>query len=221
MLSSQMYFDKPSGADIERTRGRTSQRSKGRSRRTRADSIPRHGATDPADKYYGAQASYFGKQKVIYSEEESHGVSSNSGDAFWDIYADPPQAHTSTKAKVKSSSGHGGGGGAYWDIYDDQPSYKGPSYRDLRVKKTKGTEGKKGYEMRRSAPIDSPHDMIGDVRSPGKQVKMGSAQRKSTGGDDLQKPSVQKTVRPDHGLSFSRWDGDQSNTEYSFLAVSK
>eukprot|EP00954_Amorphochlora_amoebiformis_P021900 1349348-Amorphochlora_amoeboformis.AAC.1 len=72
--------------------------------------------------------------------EESHGVSSNSGDAFWDIYADPPQAHTSTKAKVKSSSGHGGGGGAYWDIYDDQPSYKGPSYRDLRVKKTKGTE---------------------------------------------------------------------------------
>merc|ERR1712146_544792 len=103
------------------------------------------------------------------------------------------------------------GGGAFWDIYNDEPSYKGPSYRDLRKKKIDSHTGeaKKGYEMRRSAPIDSPYDMISDHVAAKKGSSSHSVHTVATssrsGAGDLQSSDVQKTVRPDGGLGFSRW----------------
>mmetsp|Transcript_19328 Transcript_19328/g.28858 ORF Transcript_19328/g.28858 Transcript_19328/m.28858 type:complete len:199 (+) Transcript_19328:116-712(+) len=197
MISSQMYFDKPNVGENEVRRGA---RRTAKPRRNRADSIPRHGATDPYEKYSGPHATYYGTQAIFSTPAEQYAQQGHSsvGDAMWDIYNDHHPAKISSVKEVKSSS-TSNGGGAYWDIYDDNPSYKGPSYRDLRKKQNSG-EKKKGYEMRRSAPIDSPFTMVTD-----------------TGSEDLQKPSVQKTVRPDGGLSFSRWEGDQQNPNYSFL----
>lgn len=245
MKSSSMFFDKPAGGapPHQSLRPRQSRRAaRGGERRTRSDSIPRHGASDPQDKYYGSDAQYFGRDS---HEELTSGLNrgysgaraahrrpaisaSREGDggAFWDIYDDDRGVSAHSSAGTKVSNGSGGGGGAYWDIYDDTPSYRGPSYRDLRVKKKQGANpgsgASKGYEMKRSAPIDSPFTMMSDhkaqqmasSRAHEPQRRAGGATADAgTGISDLQSPNVQKTVRPAFGLGFSRWEGRQDNDD--------
>jgi len=148
---------------------------------------------------------------------------------MWDFFDDAAPANPTVNNNhhhAKSTNG----GGAFWDIYDDQPSYQGPSYRDLRKKKNdsghKGDgEAKKGYEMRRSAPIDSPYDMISDHVAAKQQGSASHSVHKvaassRSGGGDLQSSDVQKTIRPDGGLGFSRWGQRQeSSVKPTFLGV--
>uniref|UniRef100_A0A7S3ZB81 Uncharacterized protein n=1 Tax=Lotharella globosa TaxID=91324 RepID=A0A7S3ZB81_9EUKA len=216
-------FDKPPGYS-ERAPIRESRRvSRSHQRRTRSDSIPRHGATDPRDKYYGAEASYYGKPESSTTDVQQPATISNGGGAYWDIYEDHP---TPQKTLHNHSQTGGGNGGAHWDIYDDQPSYRGPSYRDLRKGKPSSHEGKdqgkKGYEMRRSAPIDSPFTMVSDFKAA-QRAASGAASKhvaSSAAVRDLQESDVQKTVRPEGGLGFSRWEGRQEDdAKPTFLGV--
>eukprot|EP00471_Norrisiella_sphaerica_P005447 CAMPEP_0184483254 /NCGR_PEP_ID=MMETSP0113_2-20130426/4901_1 /TAXON_ID=91329 /ORGANISM="Norrisiella sphaerica, Strain BC52" /LENGTH=255 /DNA_ID=CAMNT_0026863537 /DNA_START=54 /DNA_END=821 /DNA_ORIENTATION=- len=249
MLSSQMMFDKsPSylvegGERREEKGGGGSRRTRTSSSRNRSDSIPRHGATDPSEKYYGSQASYYGKEAVegyghVASRAPAPAVTASmdaggQGGALWEIYEDEPRIHTTSVSGNMSvnSGGAGGQGGAYWDIYSDAPSYKGPSYRDLRYGKTShdsSTKEKgKGYEMRRSAPIDSPYDMVADHDAAMHGSGAGSVGHSkaqvgtsSSNYGDLQSAGVQKTVRPEGGLGFSRWgERQESAHKPSFLGV--
>eukprot|EP00467_Chlorarachnion_reptans_P013782 CAMPEP_0114511964 /NCGR_PEP_ID=MMETSP0109-20121206/14699_1 /TAXON_ID=29199 /ORGANISM="Chlorarachnion reptans, Strain CCCM449" /LENGTH=229 /DNA_ID=CAMNT_0001691569 /DNA_START=62 /DNA_END=751 /DNA_ORIENTATION=- len=220
MLSSQMMFDKPAGPQppLQPTqRGRRDRKP----RRNRADSIPRHGATDPEDRYYGAGASYIGKQIEIFGGGSSHKERGaelgekhgNSGDAFWGIYDDEPARAKAVTQPTKSKTGEE----PYWDIYSDSPAYSGPSYRDLRVKKGATGSNPKSYQMRRSAPIDAAFDMVSEYKTSSSSGNPSSGVSGMPHGD-LQSSEVQKTVRPDGGLGFSRWgESQRSNEKPMFL----
>lgn len=159
--------------------------------------------------YYGAGASYVGKHVEIFGGAERRKSAGNDGEAFWNIYEDNWSHGSGEKKTIQGVSGNEGG--AYWDIYSDSPSYSGPSYRDLR-KRSKPKNHPKSYQMRRSAPIDSPYDMVADHKKNNENISHVREPSINV-TEDLQCSRVQESVRPHHGLGFSRWDGQQQSDE--------